>query len=70
MEKIFTLRLDEATSQRLQQLADQTLRSRAGVVRWLINQAVQDNLHLSSGSCVVEEDKTTSSAHPHVALGR
>jgi hypothetical protein len=70
MNKVFTFRLDESTSQRLQQLADQTLRSRAGVVRWLINRAAQDNLRLSPPTCIVGEDSTSSLTLPLAEVGK
>ena len=42
MEHVYSFRLDKATGQMLQLLAARTFRSRAGVVRWLINQAGQN----------------------------
>ncbi len=42
MEKIYSLRLDYESGQRLQQLADESFRTRAGVIRYLLNLAIQN----------------------------
>ena len=42
MDKVFSLRLDYESRQRLQQLADGSFRTRAGVIRYLLHLATQN----------------------------
>jgi len=60
MEQIFTFRVDEETGQMLQLLAVKTFRSRAGVLRWLINLAIQ-NPSLVSPEIGESADNTSTS---------
>jgi predicted transcriptional regulator len=62
LNSVYTFRVDEKTRQKLQKLAGLTHRSRANLLRWLINQAEQ-NPHLVM-PFVVKEDRSKSSDKP------